>query len=56
MPLKLVKHEVMEARGFGRGLTRDFFSQFTTKNISVVKHLCGEHFLSGGAPGQQTLL
>ena len=30
----------MEARAFGMGLTRGFFCQFTTKNISVVKNIC----------------
>ena len=37
----------MEARALGMGLTRGFFYQFTTKNISVVK-IFKEHLLTRG--------
>jgi hypothetical protein len=46
----------MAARVFDTGLRRDFFPQFTTKTISVVKNMYGEQALYGGTPGEQALV
>jgi hypothetical protein len=37
--LKYLTGDAMEVGAFGIGLTKGFFSQFTTKNIYVVKNI-----------------